>query len=231
MLRYNPRHVQDEMVEQTDALKRSPAPVPAPATPWRWLILLALIIAGGCFLRFWQLGTQSLWFDEGYTAWMITHLPREIVYLIRADVSPPLYYLLLYVWTQSFGNTEFALRSMSAIAGCLALPLMALTARRITRSWLASAVATLLFSLSVLQVQYAQEARSYGLASMLALLAFYAMIRRADGGWWWMALTGIATGASVWLHNMMWFYVVGLCLAYLIAPGTIRLRQRVIDLT
>ena len=72
---------------------------------------------------------------------------------------------------------------------------------------------------SVLQVQYAQEARSYGLASMLALLAFYGIVRRMTGGWWWLVLAGVAAGAAVWLHNMMWFYLAGLSLAYLIAPG------------
>ena len=45
-----------------------------------------------------------------------------------------------------------------------------------------------------------------------------------------MVLAGFAVAVSVWLHNMMWFYVVGLALAYLIAPGRTRLRQRVIDL-
>lgn len=223
-VRYNPQRVRDEILQQTGALRRSPA------TSWRWLALIGLIITGGCFLRFWRLGTQSLWFDEGYSAWMVTHLPRQIIYLIRFDVSPPLYYLLLHLWAKTFGESEFALRSMSAVAACLALPLMALTARRITNSWFAAIVATLVFSVSVLQVQYAQEARSYGLASMLALVAFYAMVRRANGGSWWMVLAGVATGATVWLHNMMWFYVVGLSLAYLIVPGETRLKRRVIDL-
>ena len=101
----------------------------------RWIALIVAIIAGGCVLRFWGLDHQSLWFDEGYSAWMITHPARQIVHLIRYDVSPPLYYLLLRAWTQSFGDSEFALRAMSAVAGCLSLPLVAMVARRMAGSW------------------------------------------------------------------------------------------------
>jgi 4-amino-4-deoxy-L-arabinose transferase-like glycosyltransferase len=156
-------------------------------------------------------------------------VPR-IIEVIHGDVSPPLYYLLLNQWIAAFGDSEFALRSMSAVAATLGLVLMALTAWSVTRSRLGTLVATALYAASVLQVQYAQEARSYGLASLLALLAFYAMAKRLQSHWLWLLLALIGCIGSVYLHNMMWFYLLGLNIVYLLLPGPVKFWRRVAEL-
>ena len=35
----------------------------------------------------------------------------------RTESTPPLYYVLAWVWTHVFGSGEFGLRSLSALAG------------------------------------------------------------------------------------------------------------------
>lgn len=186
--------------------------------------LIAILI--GCTLRFWEIGRQGLWFDEGYTAWVMSLSPWRIVQVIRHDVSPPLYYLVLWGWTQWFGHSETALRSLSALAACLAIPLVGAGAWTMTQSRKACIVAMSVMALSAIQVQFAQEARSYGVASFLALLAFYAAMRAAVGRRRWLILMLAATVGFVHLHNMMWFYLAGLNAAYLLMPSPRSLAAR-----
>ncbi len=195
----------------------------------RWLAAVALVIVAGWVLRFWQIGQQSLWFDEGYSAWVVTLAPWRIVEVIRHDVSPPLYYLLLKGWREIFGESEAALRSMSAVASCLAVPVIAAIAWQITRSLGGVLVASLLMSVSVLQIQYAQEARSYGVASLLMALALYGAVRRMQGSEWWLVLSAAMLAGSVYVHNMMWFYVAGFGLGYLVIPGRAGLGRRMAE--
>src|ERR1700753_2523443 len=85
--------------------------------PWRinWPDSLAFIaICGGIVLRWIALGRPSLWYDEGYTAWIVSHPIAEIMRLIQTDTAPPLYYVLLRGWVNVFGHSETALRSLSA---------------------------------------------------------------------------------------------------------------------
>src|SRR5476651_2139530 len=86
------------------------------ASPAVWArVVCAIAVAGGIMLRFANLGRDSLWFDEGYTAWAVSNQLREIVRIVRVDSAPPLYYILLRGWTYLFGFTEPSLRSMSAV--------------------------------------------------------------------------------------------------------------------
>ena len=64
----------------------------------------------------WALGGQSLWFDEGWS-WHLAKMPlAEMAVTTAGDRSPPLYYALLHVWLLFAGQSEFAMRYVSAIA-------------------------------------------------------------------------------------------------------------------
>ena len=52
-------------------------------------ILLGIIAV---FFRWKNLGTQSLWLDEGYTLWIARFSPRQIVEILKVDESAPFYY-------------------------------------------------------------------------------------------------------------------------------------------
>lgn len=196
----------------------------------RWLGVLGLIVALGAVLRFWNIGAQSLWFDEGYSAWVIGLSPGRIVEVIRNDASPPLYYLLVKLWSEAFGDSEAALRSLSAVAAVVSLMVVPAITWRLTRNGLATVTTACVYALSVLQIQYAQEARSYGLASLLAAIAVYSAVRRMEGSRWWLAGIIGSCLASVYLHNMMWFYVAGLFFSYVVWPGKVSFAKRVGEL-
>ncbi len=93
-------------------------------TTHRWL-LIALLLAAFA-LRAYNLGTQELRGDEAFS-WLFANRPLvEIVpFLIEeADPHPPLHYLQVGAWLQLTGESEYALRYVSALAGLLLLPAM-----------------------------------------------------------------------------------------------------------
>jgi uncharacterized membrane protein len=185
-----------------------------------WWAITWLAVAAGIFFRIYHLGRESLWFDEGYTAWMTSHSPREIIRLIRADTAPPLYYLLLHGWTVLFGRSEIALRSLSTVSSILTLFIAIGLARRILRNPAAVAAATWLMSLSYLQIWFAREARAYALMGLLGVVAFDCLLRHlASRHRRWLIPLPLLIAAAMYTHNMMAPYVLGLLLAWLVLPS------------
>jgi 4-amino-4-deoxy-L-arabinose transferase-like glycosyltransferase len=195
-------------------------------------ICCALAIAGGIGLRFANLSRQSLWFDEGYTAWVVSNPVKEIVRIIRVDTAPPLFYILLRFWTHLFGYSESALRSMSALMSSIGLVFFFLIARKIFRSPWTIAIATALFAVSFMQISYAHEARFYAMMSMMGAIDFYLVMlvcQRSSAGRL-LAVT-IAWAVSLWTNNMMTVDLACLGLAWLVLPGERKLVGRLKDAT
>jgi 4-amino-4-deoxy-L-arabinose transferase-like glycosyltransferase len=86
------------------------------------LVLLALV------LRLPTAGEQSFWLDEVYTGRIVDgSLGHAWSTIGRTENTPPLFYLLDWGWGRLFGTSELALRSLSAVAGALAVvPVVAL---------------------------------------------------------------------------------------------------------
>lgn len=139
--------------------------------------ILAAIVLVGAALRFWHLGHESLWNDEGFSWWW-SQQPFATLWGAEAAVetTPPLYYSLQRLWLV-FGHSEFALRSLSAVFGTLAIPLVYLVGRTLGGRELGLVTAALLAT-SAVHVSYSQEARTYallcdaGLLTVLGLLWF-----------------------------------------------------------
>ncbi|MFQ3568532.1 MAG: glycosyltransferase family 39 protein [Aggregatilineales bacterium] len=147
-----------------------------------------------------EIGKQSLWFDEGWSAYAAAQ-PNLIEAAAADATNPPLYYLLLHVWVRFLGESEFALRLFSLIAGLLALALAGKMARALFEG--RAAVLTLsLGALSPLLWWAAREARMYTLLALLVAicaLAWHRLLRRAGFGWWltlWLAQL-----ALLYAHN------------------------------
>jgi mannosyltransferase len=197
-----------------------------------WWAVASLGAAVGIFFRIYHLGAQSLWFDEGYTAWMASHSPGEIIRLIRADTAPPLYYLLLHGWTLLFGRSETALRSLSTVFSILTLFIAIGIARRMLRNPAAIATATWLMSLSYLQIWFAREARAYALMGLFGVAAFDCLQRHLAGRHRrWLTPLPLLIAAAMYTHNMMAPYVLGLLLAWLVLPSEHSTRRRIGDIS
>jgi mannosyltransferase len=126
-------------------------------------------------LRFYGLGHQGFWFDEANTALLVHLPPGKMLGLIpQTESTPPLYYCVAWIWARGFGYGEAGLRSLSALAGVLVVPVAyAATAKLISRR--AGLIAAALTACNPFLIWYSQEARSYELLVLLtglALLAF-----------------------------------------------------------
>jgi mannosyltransferase len=164
----------------------------------RWLWAAVGVVAVGVVLRFTAL--SNLWLDEALSV-NIARLPLgDIPASLRHDGSPPLYYLLLHVWTAVFGTETFAVRALSGVFAVAALPLIWVAGRRVGGRRTAHA-ALVLLAASPFAVRYATEARMYSMMMVLGLagwLLFDDLLKRFS----WARASGLAlvTGAALLTH-------------------------------
>ncbi|MHA2010335.1 MAG: glycosyltransferase family 39 protein [Promethearchaeota archaeon] len=85
---------------------------------------MSVILLLGLFLRFYDLGSESVWFDESVSIIIANSDWIEILKTATNDQHPPLYYFILQFWVSLFGNSEFSARLPSAIFGFLSLLVM-----------------------------------------------------------------------------------------------------------
>lgn len=183
-------------------------------------VAVLLIVVAGVGLRFYRLGLQSLWFDEGYSHWLSTQPVGRLLDAVRHDFSPPGYFVMLSQWMRAFGDSEWAMRSLSAVLGSAALVLVWLMARRTLGHGAAAVLAVALFAFSEIQVEYSQEARPYIAGSFFFAAALYCLMRHMDGGGWrWLGAFSLMGAGLVYQHNVMWFFLAGLHAFWLAAPG------------
>jgi mannosyltransferase len=151
------------------------------ASTGRWAITrgalavpgLLLLVALG--LRLFRLTGQSLWYDEGVSAYMTQRTFAEIASATAVDIHPPLYYWLLATWAVPFGQGEGALRSLSVLLGALMVVATWGLARALAGPAVGLAAGALL-AVSPLAVQYSQEVRMYALAGLLAVTSTWAVL-------------------------------------------------------
>lgn len=134
-------------------LQARAASVPA----YAWLLIIAVP------LRFINLGVESFWYDETFTAW-ITGLPfGRMMTAIQGDVHPPLFYWIEWVVSHTLGGSEYALRLPSAIFGTIAVLLLWRVALAIGFDKRAALAAGIIAAVLPGALYYSQEARMYTL--------------------------------------------------------------------
>jgi mannosyltransferase len=160
--------------------------------------LLTLLAA---VARFTRLGHQSYWYDESHTVWLVHFSFTKMLSLLPStETSPPLYFVLAWIWAHLFGYGETALRSLSALAGVATVPVAYLAASRFFSRRTGVIVAALTAS-SPLLVWYSQEARSYSLMVLLttcALLAFAHLRQGPTRGW--VITWAVAASLAMFTH-------------------------------
>ena len=150
---------------------------------------LAAVAALAAALRWFRIDAQSLWYDEGISAHQLSRSFPEILHAAALDTHPPLYYWSLKAWGEVLGQSELALRSLSAVFGVLAVVMAFLIGRRLFGT-LAGFVGATLLAVSPLAVYYSQEVRMYAMVTALGLVAVYAYTFR---NFWLYAAAGLAT--------------------------------------
>jgi mannosyltransferase len=173
--------------------------------------LLAVLTAAAAALRFATLDLQGLWYDEAVTAGLVgLDLPDLLERIPESESTPPLYYLLAWLWTGAFGDGEVGLRSLSALIGTLTVPTFYLAARELTGSERTGLVVAALAAFNPLLVWYSQEARSYALAVLLcgvSLACFGRLLQRQDGDGRWLAGWALSSALALATHYFAVFLV------------------------
>jgi len=135
---------------------------------------LAGITALAAALRFALIGHQGYWFDEGNTVLLVHFSPGQMLGLIpQTESTPPLYYCIAWMWARVFGFAEPGLRSLSALAGVLVVPLLYGAGAKLA-SRRAGLLAAALAACNPLLVWYSQEARAYSLLVALSAASLWA---------------------------------------------------------
>lgn len=165
----------------------------------KFLILLAFI------LRVFRLGSQSLWFDEGWS-WHLATMPlAEMIEVTAGDRSPVLYYGLLHGWMGLVGQSEFAMRYLSVFADVVTLALLLAFGRGLMRGksgprW-GYSIPALLWAVSPMAIWFAQETRMYALVGTFCMASSYAL-------WRW-----VEPSASTRAARTPWLITSASCLA------------------
>jgi hypothetical protein len=159
--------------------------------------LLALCVAGAA-VRFATLGQQSFWLDEAITGRLMRLGFSSMLRAIpRSESTPPLYYVVAWIWTRVFGVSEVGLRSLSAVLGTLTIALLYGAAARLFDRR-AGLFAAALGAFAPLLIWYSQEARSYALLLALCAAGLWAFAAALEPGagrralWLWAIAGGLA---------------------------------------
>ena len=139
----------------------------------RDLQLLGGIVVLAAIARFATLDLQSFWYDEAVTVGLVEMDFGDMLDRIpESESTPPLYYWLAWVWAKLFGTGEVGLRSLSALFGTAAIPVVyAAGARLATRR--AGLFGAAIVAVSPVLIWFSQDARAYSLAVLLSALSFY----------------------------------------------------------
>jgi hypothetical protein len=142
-----------------------------------WLPLTAVLVFAA-LVRLPSLGLQSFWFDEAFTPVHVLHpsIVASMETMAHTENTPPLWYVLIWVWTRIFGTGVVAMRMVSALAGIALVAVVYEIARELVGRRVAI-VAAALTAANPLFVWYSQEARAYELYALTAELAILCFIR------------------------------------------------------
>jgi 4-amino-4-deoxy-L-arabinose transferase-like glycosyltransferase len=160
------------------------SPGAAPAVRQRrlpgWWPLAALTLLAAV-LRLATLNLQSFWYDEAFTPVHVLQpgLEATLRGVVHTENTPPLWYLLAWVFARLFGDGEVALRLPSALAGIAAVPVVWAIGERLAGRR-AALVAAALIAVGPLFVWYSQEARAYSLFVLTAALAILTWLRALE---------------------------------------------------
>lgn len=171
---------------------------------WSWpaaIFVLALV------LRLINIGGESFWYDEAFTARLTSLDIFSMIHATAGDVHPPLWYLVAKAASFLPVAPEIALRLPAAIFGALAAMMVyriALGDSSYPVRMKAAQAAGLLAATLPGLLRYGQEARGYGLLAFLILLAYDAQARRQ-----WTRYTA-ALALALYTHPFALLYVLPL---------------------
>ncbi len=181
----------------------------------RVLLGLAGLIVVSYFLRSTALHARY-WIDEAISVGIAQKHLTAIPGILRQDGSPPLWYMLLGVWTDLFGTGEAVTHFLSLIFALATIPAGFFMGRSLFGERAGWFVAVLCATNPFLNY-YAQETRMYTLVFLFAMLAvgMFALVY-VQGRREWMPGFVIASTILIYTHNWGLFTMAGTVVALLV---------------
>jgi uncharacterized membrane protein len=189
----------------------------------RYTQLLVSLTIIGLFLRFYNLGFNSLWLDEATTHHFAKLSFMEIWELTAGgEYNPPLFHWVEH-FMLFFGNSEVILRFIPAFSGILTIPLFYFIGKEfLDRNTGILAAAILTFS--PFHIFYSQDARAYSMMLFFISLAllFYLFATRSNDKKFWI-LFSIFSALAFWTHFYSMIIIATLIIfALIINAGKIK---------
>lgn len=172
----------------------------------KYYLLILVFIVGLC-LRLYDLGTESIWYDESISI-AVAKLGLIQQYkwsFLQNDNNPLFYYEFLHFWIKIFGDSEFASRLPSALFGAFSVIMIFFVGKSLYNRNV-GIVAALLLAVSDFHIKYSQEARSYSLLALLALLSIYFFLKLIrSGNRWYLIGYVISSLLMIYTHYYGFF--------------------------
>lgn len=169
------------------------------------LALSAILLVGGA-LRFYGLTIQSVWSDE-LASWYFSHTDSflQVFQRVREDIHPPGYFLLLHFTQEVIGDSAWALRLPSALAGWFSIAAIYFLGKRIY-SGREGLIAALFLAVFWAPIYYSQEARSYSLLILFCIITTY---------FWWSLLQNLRARRTLPMVEALLYVASAVACAYL----------------
>lgn len=179
-------------------------------------ILLVVILAIGASLRFWGLSHFSIWTDEQDTLMQSRYFSE--IWAHRGNGV--LYFMLQNIWQLFWGDGAYAIRSLSAVFGCLSILFAAKVVLQITRDRKAALAAAFFCAVLPLLVWHSRDARMYSVWGTTCLIAMSALFRFRQIGLTKevLILYTLANGFALLSHNYHLFFLAGFAAAASLHP-------------
>lgn len=169
-------------------------------------IVIVFCLAIFCFFVFNHIGKAIFWLDEALVANIMPLSYNSIFFKILTDIHPWFYTFLIKSWYLVFGDSEFALRSFSALSAILLLPVIYL----ISRKWFGKKIALItlaLTSTNYFLIWFATQNRPYTLTALISLLSYYFFIEIIETPKKWKNIIYVLV-TIFGFYTHLWFYFV-----------------------
>ncbi len=187
---------------------------------------MALLFGIALWIRLYRLDAQPLWLDEGTTWAQVTgsKVATLLVDLFRPSQAYPLFHVLLKLNTRLLGDSEWALRLPSALAGALAVPALFALGQAL-RGWMVGLGAALVLLVSPFGIWQSQDAKAYSLTLLTVIVLASTLVRAIRLNTWhsWLVFAAVAVVAP-FVHRLLIFTLLGCVVAWSLTT-THRLRR------
>ena len=172
-----------------------------------WAIAgLLAALAVGAYFRFWDLTSQSLFLDEGYTFMVAGKTWPDLIHaLVYHDFHPPLFYALTHVAIQTLHWQFWDYRYLTAPFGLLTIVASWAIARRLGGD-VAAVIAAFFVAVEPSLVQWERLYRMYGMMTAVETVSWWLLLiaqeQRGSRRWWWWALYGLCAILQPYIHYL-----------------------------